>query len=68
MADIIVGAIVLVIFATLAYNLFLRMKSANYHSSPTCMGCSENKDCTSQCDHKSPEQLKNELESVLHPK
>ncbi|MGB7595595.1 MAG: FeoB-associated Cys-rich membrane protein [Erysipelotrichaceae bacterium] len=65
MADIIVGSIVLVVFIALTYNLFLKKKPNDCHSSPSCAGCSEGQ---KGCDHCTPEELKNELHNVLHPK
>jgi hypothetical protein len=66
MADFIIGAVVLVIFAGLTYNLFLRKKSSDCHAVITCAGCDEGKDCAHHCEKSSPEALKKELHKILH--
>jgi hypothetical protein len=65
MSDYIVGFIVLVVFLALTYNLFLRKKPKDCHSQANCAGCTEG---MKNCDHCTPEELKNELHKVLHPK
>ena len=66
MSDIIVGAVVLVIFAGLIYNLFLKKKPSDCHTTSTCANCDEGKDCAHHCEQSSPEVLKDELRNFLH--
>lgn len=68
MADLFVGLIVLVVFFALLYNLFFQKKKKDCHTLPSCAGCSESRDCVKPCDHCSPEELKNELQKILHDK
>ncbi|HAO60437.1 MAG TPA: hypothetical protein DCQ90_00440 [Erysipelotrichaceae bacterium] len=65
MADILIGGVVLGIFAALAYTLFFKKKKDGCHTSASCAGCAEATTCETSCSHCSPEELKNELRKAL---